>query len=142
MVTKWIAMGLGVAFLVFVAVFMSAGLRGTESAQSAGDMSGPAAVLSEQLSDGRIEAQVFSPGNRDIRLEVQFMPNSESTVPAGMQPEVISVMANMNMDGFDPPLESTGPNAWRSSFKLPMAGRWIVSVGYGEEFAEVEFDAQ
>jgi hypothetical protein len=26
--------------------------------------------------------------------------------------------------------------------KLPMAGRWVVSVGFGEEFAEVEFDAR
>jgi hypothetical protein len=26
--------------------------------------------------------------------------------------------------------------------KLPMAGRWVVSVGFGEEFAEVEVDAQ
>ena len=142
MMAKSLAMGLGLVFLAFAAVFMSAGLRGTEPAQSAGDMSGPAAMLSEQLSDGRIEAQVFSPGNRDIRLEVQFIPNSESTVPAGMQPEVIFVMANKHMDGFDPPLESTGPDAWRSSFKLPMAGRWLVSVGFGEEFAEMEFDAQ
>lgn len=104
MVAKWIAMGVGVAFLVFVAVFMGAGLRGTEPTQSAGVISGPAAMVSEQLSDGLIEAQVFSPGNREIRLEVQFMPNSESTVPAGMQPEVIFVMATMNMDGFGPAL--------------------------------------
>ena len=142
MVAKWIAMGLGAVFLAFVAVFMSAGLRGTEPVRSAGDRTGPVAMLSEQLSDGRIEAQVFSPGNRDVRLELQFIPNADSTVPAGMRPEAVFAMENMHMDGFDPPLESIRPGAWISTFKLPMAGRWIVSVGFGEEFAEVEFDAQ
>jgi hypothetical protein len=31
---------------------------------------------------------------------------------------------------------------WRANLKLPMAGRWVVNVGFGDDFAEIEFDAK
>jgi hypothetical protein len=51
-------------------------------------------------------------------------------------------MAAMHMDGVTPPLALVETGVWRAKVELPMAGRWIVSVGFGEEFAEVEFDAR
>jgi hypothetical protein len=51
-------------------------------------------------------------------------------------------MLDMHMDGFDPPLELVGSGEWRARLKLPMAGRWVVSAGFGEDRAEVEFDAR
>ena len=61
---------------------------------------------------------------------------------AGMRPDVNFAMAAMHMDGVTPPLALVEAGVWRAKVKLPMAGRWIVSVGFGEEFAEVEFDAR
>ena len=45
------------------------------------------------------------------------------------------------MDGIDPPLQLIEVGVWRVRFKLPMAGRWVVNIGIGEEFAKVEFNA-
>ena len=61
---------------------------------------------------------------------------------AGMRPDVNFAMAAMHMDGVTPPLALVEAGVWRADVKLPMAGRWVVSVGFGEEFAEVEFDAR
>ena len=47
----------------------------------------------------------------------------------------------MHMDGLTPPLELVEAGVWRVNLKLPMAGLWIVNVGFGEEFAEVQFHA-
>ena len=139
--TRWIAAVLGVAVLIFVAVFIGAGLGLIGPAQAPTDGLTPAATFSDSLAEGRIDGRVYVLGDRDISLEIQFTPGADSTVPADMRPDVSFAMAGMQMDGRDPPLELVKPGSWRSSLKLPMAGRWIVSVGFGEEFAEVEFDA-
>lgn len=139
--TRLIAGVLGGAVVAFVVVFIWAGLRGVEPGQATTGLSAPAAIVSDQLSDGRIEAQVYALGNRDVRLEIRFTPNADSALSTEMRPDVNFAMANMHMDGFEPPLELVKAGVWRTSLKLPMAGRWIVNIGFGEEFAEVEFDA-
>ena len=141
MATRWIALLLAAALVVFVVVVIWAALRqGNLADTPTGDT--PTALVSEVLSDGQLEAQIFALGDRNIRLEIQLTPDADAVAAPGPRPTVTFAMANMNMDGFDPPLELVGPGVWRSRFKLPMAGRWIVSVGVGEDFAEVEFDAQ
>lgn len=139
--TRLIAGVLGAAVLAFAVVFIWVGLRGVEPGPATAGLSAPAAVVSDQLSDGQIEAKVYALGNRDVRVEIRFTPNADSGSSTEMRPDVNFAMANMHMDGFEPPLELFGADLWRTSLKLPMAGRWIVSIGFGEEFAEVEFDA-
>ena len=102
----------------------------------------PAANISEQLPEGLIEAQVYMTGDLNYRIEVQFSPDATSNIPSTMPPDVVLSMATMHMDGFDQPLELVGPGAWQSKGKIPMAGMWIMNVGYGDEFAEVLFAAE
>ena len=100
------------------------------------------AEVSEALSDGRMDVQVYALGGRDVRVEIQFMPDTDAGAAAGMRPDVNFAMVDMHMDGIAPPLQLVEAGVWRADVKLPMAGRWVVSVGFGEEFAEVEFDAR
>jgi hypothetical protein len=102
----------------------------------------PTAEVSEVLPDGRIDVQVYALGNRDVRLEIQFTPDADAMETAAMRPDVNFAMVEMHMDGFDPPLQLVETGVWRANLKLPMAGRWVVNVGFAEDFAEVEFDAQ
>ena len=141
MATRWIALALALALVAFVAVVIWATLQqGSRAVTPTGDT--PAALVSEALSDGQLEAQIFAVGDRNIRLEIQFTPDAGAGEALGSPPTVTFAMVDMHMDGIDPPLEPIGPGVWRARFKLPMAGRWIVSVGVGEEFGEVEFNAQ
>jgi hypothetical protein len=78
----------------------------------------------------------------DVRLEIQFTPDADAFETAAMRPDVNFAMVEMHMDGFDPPLQLVEAGAWRANLKLPMAGRWVVNVGFAEDFAEVEFDAK
>lgn len=128
--------------LALAALFVWVGLR--SGPQPAPDsVAGQLAVaLSEQLSDGLIEAQVYILGDLAYRIDIQFSPDSTSNIPSTMPPEVNLSMATMHMDGFDQPLELVGPGEWRSQGKIPMAGMWIMNVGYGDEFAEVLFVAE
>lgn len=130
---------IGVALLVLIAMLAWGGLRSPAPSAGAGDPSQPVAELSEQLSEGLIEAQVYALGDLNYRIEVQFSPEATSTTLTGVPPEVIMAMVTMHMDGFDPPLELVGAGAWRTVGKLPMAGDWILNVGYGDDFAEVLF---
>lgn len=138
MKTRVLAILVALGILAFVGAFVWAAMRPPASVQTASDGVAPTASVSETLSDGRLDVQVYATGNRDVRMEIQFMPDAGT--PA-MRPDVNFAMVSMHMDGFDPPLEMVGPGKWRVYFKLPMAGRWVVNVGFGEDFAEVEFDA-
>ena len=140
--TRWVALLLAAILVVFVGVFIWATLRQDAPAQTMTTGGTPTAAISETLSDGRIEAQIFALGGRDIRLEIQFAADADAPEIAGLRPTVTFAMVDMHMDGIDPPLERVEAGVWRTRFRLPMAGRWIVSVGFGEEFAEVEFDAR
>ena len=140
--TRALALILALGVAVFVGVFIWTTVwtldpRDTISA----DPSVPAKV-SEALSDGRMDVQVYALGGRDVRLEIQFMPDTDAGVAADMRPDVSFAMVDMHMDSIAPPLQLVEAGVWRADVKLPMAGRWVVSVGFGEEFAEVEFDAQ
>jgi hypothetical protein len=99
----------------------------------------PVATLSEQLSEGLIEAQIYVLEDLKYRIDVQFSPDSSSSIASTMPPEVNLSMESMHMDGYDQPLELIGNGAWRSEGGLPMAGVWIMNVGYGDEFAEAHF---
>ena len=95
-----------------------------------------------RLSGGGGRPRPGSFANRDVRLEIQFTPDADAIESAAMRPDVNFAMLEMHMDGFDPPLQLVEAGVWRANLKLPMAGRWVVSVGFGEDRAEVEFDAQ
>ena len=140
--TRALAVILALGVAVFVGVFIwttawTLDPRDTTSADPS-----VTAKVSEALSDGRMDVQVYALGGRDVRLEIQFMPDTDAGVAADMRPDVNFAMVDMHMDSIAPPLQLVEAGVWRADVKLPMAGRWVVSVGFGEEFAEVEFDAR
>jgi len=141
MKTSWIAALHALALLLFAGMFIWATIRPSAQGEAAAPVSVATATLSEPLSDGRIEAQVFALGNKDVQLEIRFTPDADAIEAAGMRPSVNFAMVEMHMDGFDPPMQLIEVGVWRVRFKLPMAGRWVVNIGIGEEFAKVEFNA-
>ena len=142
MKTRALALTVAVGVLVFVGAFIWAALRPPASVQTSAEGTAPTASASETLPDGRLDVQIFALGNRDVRLEIQFMPDADALQMAAMRPDVNFAMVEMHMDGFDPPLQMVESGSWRVNLKLPMAGQWVVNVGFGEDFAEVEFDAK
>ena len=85
--------------------------------------------------------KVYAIGNQDIRLEIKFFPVAINLAAVEMRPDINFAMAEMHMDGITPPLQLVETGLWRSDLRLPMAGQWLVSVGIGDEFAEMEFNA-
>jgi hypothetical protein len=132
----------GLPTLALAALFAWGALRSEPQSAPDPETERPAAILSEQLTEGLIEAQIYMIGDLNYRIEIQFSPEGTSTIPSSMPPEVVLSMTTMHMDSFDQPLELVGPGAWRSKGKMPMAGMWIMNIGYGEEFAEVLFAAE
>lgn len=141
MKTRVLAILVGLGVLGFVGAFVWAAMRPPASVQTASDGVAPTASVSEMLSDGRLDVQVYASGNRDVRVKIQFMPNGDAVEAVSMRPDVNFAMVEMHMDGLTPPLELVEAGVWLVNLKLPMAGQWIVNVGFGEEFAEVPFDA-
>ena len=141
MKTSVLAILVALGLLGFVGAFIWAAMRPPASVQTASDGAAPTASVSETLSDGRLDVQVYATGNRDVRMEIQFMPDADAVEAVGMRPDVNFAMVEMHMDGLTPPLELVEAGVWLVNLKLPMAGQWIVSVGFGEEFAEIQFDA-
>jgi hypothetical protein len=140
--TSVLAILLALGVFAFVGAFIWATVFRLDPLEPSADATAPTAAVSEVLSDGRIDVQVFALGNRNVRLEIQFRPDLDAAGSAGMRPDVNFAMVEMHMDGFDPPLELVEAGVWRANLRLPMTGRWIVTVGFGEERAEVEFDAR
>ncbi|MES2143329.1 MAG: hypothetical protein V4516_03025 [Pseudomonadota bacterium] len=140
--SKILAGVIALGVLGFVGAFVWVALRPPASLQTSASGSAPIASVTGTFSDGRLDAQIYAAGNQNVRLEVQFTPDAGETATVDIRPDVYVAMVGMNMGGFDPPLELVGAGAWRANFQVPMAGRWVASVGFGEEFAEVEFDAR
>ena len=140
--TRVLAVTLALGVFALVAAFIWATVRTLDPRDTVADRDVPTAEVSEALPDGRIDVQVYALGNRDVRLEIQFTPDADAVETAAMRPEVNFAMVEMHMDGFDPPLQLIEAGAWRANLKLPMAGRWVVNVGFAEDLAEVEFDAK
>jgi hypothetical protein len=140
--TRALAAILALGVLAFVGVFIWTTVWTLDPRETTSADGSPTAAVSERLSDGQLDVQVFALSNQEVRLEIQFMPDTDAGAAAGMRPDVNFAMVDMHRDGFDPPLELVDEGVWRTEIKLPMAGRWVVSVGFGEEFAEVEFDAR
>ena len=140
--TRALAAILALGVLAFVGVFILTTVWTLDPRETISADSSPTASVSERLSDGQLDVQVFALSNQEVRLEIQFMPDTDAGAAAGMRPDVNFAMVDMHMDGIAPPLQLVEAGVWRADVKLPMAGRWVVSVGFGEEFAEVEFDAR
>ena len=140
--TRALAVILALGVAVFVGVFIWTTVWTLDPRDTISADPSATAEVSEALSDGRMDVQVYALGNLDVRVEIQFMPDTDAGAAAGMRPDVNFVMVDMHMDGVAPPLQLVEAGVWRADVKLPMAGRWVVSVGFGEEFAEVEFDAR
>lgn len=140
MKTRVLAILIALGFLGFVGAFVWAALQPPVLVSTVSVGASPTASVSETLSEGRLVVQVYAMRNRDVRMEIQFMPDADAVEPFSMRPDVSFAMLDMHMDGLTPPLEMVEAGVWRINLKLPMAGRWIVSVGFGEEFAEIGFD--
>jgi len=140
--TRALAVILALGVAVFVGVFIWTTVWTLDPRDTISADPSATAEVSEALSDGRMDVQVYALGGRDVRLEIQFMPDTDAGAAAGMRPVVNFAMVDMHMDGIAPPLQLVEAGVWRADVELPMAGRWVVSVGFGEEFAEVEFDAR
>lgn len=140
--TRVLAALVALGVFAFVGAFIWAAVRPPASVQASAAGATPAASVSDTLSDGRLDAQIFDLGNQDVQLDIQVSPNSDAVEMANMRPYVNFAMVGMHMDGFDPSLQLIGSGIWRANVKLPMAGRWVVSVGFGEDFVEMEFDAE
>ena len=141
MKTRVLAILVALGVLGFVGAFVWTAMRPPAAVQTASDGNVPTASVSETLSDGRLDVQVYATGNRDVRMDIQFVPDADTTESIDMRPDVNFAMVEMHMDGLTPPLELVEAGVWRVNLKLPMAGLWIVNVGFGEEFAEIQFDA-
>lgn len=102
----------------------------------------PAAEIAADIVDGRIDAQLFVATDRSYRLEIQFEPASDSPLSAATRPSVAFAMQDEHMDGISPPLQSVSNGKWRAVGELPKAGKWVVNVGIGEDFADTEFQVQ
>lgn len=139
---KALAVLIFIGVIGFAGAFIWAALRPTTPDTAAADATTPTASVSEVTSNGRLDMQVYALAGLAVRLEIQFAADAAAEASAGMRPDVSFAMLDMHMDGFDPPLELIGPGKWRVRLKLPMAGRWVVSTGFGEDRAEVEFDAR
>lgn len=126
----------------FAGAFVWAAVRPITPDAAEADGKMPTANVSEVISDGLLDMQVFVLDDLGVRLELRFAANSGAVSAARTSPDVNLAMLDMHMDGLDPTLEPTGPGAWRARFQLPMAGRWVISAGFAEERAEVEFDAR
>ena len=140
--TRALALILALGVAVFVGVFIWTTVWTLDPRDTISADPSVTAEVSEAFSDGRMDVQVYALGNRDVRLEIQFTPDADAIESAAMRPDVNFAMLEMHMDGFDPPLQLVEAGVWRANLKLPMAGRWVVSVGFGEDRAEVEFDAK
>ncbi|MES2667813.1 MAG: hypothetical protein V4712_17130 [Pseudomonadota bacterium] len=141
MKTRLLALSICLVMFAFVGSFLWAVMRPPGAAQTSASGAAPTASISELLPGGRLDMQVYALGNRDVRIEIRFIPDAGPAEQPGLTPDVNLAMVKMHMDGISPPLEQVGAGAWRINLKLPMAGQWVVSVGFAEEFAEVQFDA-
>lgn len=136
-----------IAFLVTLLVFglfaigrlVDPGKTGTADPVAVPANTAPAAVIAEDIVDGRIEAQMFVAADRSYRLDVQFIPSADSPLSVATRPSVSFAMQDEHMDGIDPPLQSVSSGKWRAVGELPKAGMWVVNVGVGDDFAEAEF---
>ena len=128
--------------LGFTGVFVSADLRSPISGAATAASDRPAASVSELTSEGRFELNVYTRRDLDVRLDIRFTPYSSASVTGDTPPDVNFATLDQHMHSFDPPLERVGPGEWRARLVLPVAGRWVASAGYGEDWAEVEFDAR
>ena len=140
--TRVVAAILAVGVVAFVGIFVWTVVWTLEPQATGAQGDAPTAETSEQLSDGRLDVQVYALGDRNVRLEIQFMPDADAIELAVQRPEVNFAMVDMHMDGIDSPLELVEAGVWRANLELPMAGRWVVNVGFGDEFMEIEFDAK
>lgn len=139
MKTRVVAIVAALGILGFVGAFVWAAIRPAPPPQTAAAGAAPTASISENLSDGRLDVEVFALGNRNVRLEIRFRPDTVTGETA--DPEVSVSMVGMQMGSLDPPLQRVEPGVWQADLSVAMAGRWIAYVGFDEEFAEVEFDA-
>ena len=139
MIARITAALIGLPLLALIAVFIWGALRGPVQPGPTDRQSAPSASLSEQTSEGLIEVEVYLPGDMTYLIDIRFSPDPTSTILSGIPPEVTMAMAGMNMAGFSPPLELISAGVWRARGGMTMPGNWIISVGYGEDFAELLF---
>lgn len=101
----------------------------------------PQAELSEDIVDGHIAAQIFVAADLNYRLDITFAPLPDSPLSTGTRPSVSFAMTDEHMDGVNPPLAFVVDGQWRAIGQLPKPGNWVVSVGLGDDFAEMQFSA-
>ena len=85
MKTRVLAILVALGVLGFVGAFIWAAMRPPASVPISSGEVAPTASVSEMLSDGRIDVQVYATGNRDVRMDIQFMPDADAVETVGMR---------------------------------------------------------
>lgn len=129
-------------FLLFAGAFLWLGLTGRSGTGAPVAGEGPQVVLSEMLPDGLIEADVYLGSALSYRIDMRFTPEAGSAIAQDAPPTLVLAMDGMGDGEVEPRLEILGPGRWRGTGSLPMAGRWTVIAGYGDDLGEVTVDVR
>lgn len=100
----------------------------------------PTAQGSQQVGDWLVEATVSLLPDQGYRIDVRLIRDLAAPPPARLRPIVILSMDGMH--AFEPPLLLIGAGEYQAEGRLPMPGRWRVSVGFEEGMLDLEFDLE
>jgi hypothetical protein len=99
-------------------------------------------IVSEEMPDGRVDISLQQVGEMTVVIAVKLAMDQETIDLFRIKPEATLAMEEMHMDGISPMFSEVGSGFWQGKVILPMAGLWVVSAGFGEEFIETTIDVQ
>lgn len=123
-----IAAAAAVATLAFAGALALPALRGAELPSAA--VAGLAAQGARHVGAWLVEADLWLLPDQGYRLDVRLTRDVGAPAPDRLRPIVVLAMDGMHR--FEPPLALVGPGDFRAEGRLPMPGRWRVSVGFDE----------
>jgi len=112
------------------------GFQNGRSAPAAMQDASPGLALTATLTEGQMDATITSLGDLTFVIDVRLTAPPDVLKQPDLTPEANLAMVEMHMDGIAPVFSAVGPGFWQARAVLPMAGAWIVNVGFGEDFAE------
>ena len=80
--TRALALILALGVAVFVGVFIWTTVWTLDPRDTISADPSVTAEVSEAFSDGRMDVQVYALGGRDVRVEIQFMPDTDAGAAA------------------------------------------------------------
>ncbi len=117
------------------------GFQNQRSAPAAMQDASQGLTLTAALTEGQMDTTITSLGNLTFVIDVRLTAPPDVLQQSDLTPEANFAMVEMHMDGIVPDFSTVGPGVWQAKAVLPMAGAWIVNVGFGEDFAETVFVA-